>query len=272
VFLAHGCSHRASDFWPRHTSCPRCVGLPEEVYITKVALSMGLAPIAVSSHFSQCWSNRDEVLVADTLAKWMQDHKLINLPLFAIGASSGGTFVPHLADRVNKDKRLHDSGIRVQAIDVQIATFSKLPQGLHAVAITRMSRDQNTADFSKGMSPELTKDGLAVLNNVAEPLPLSETFFYDRVETISRTDSALLYAAIKGGGLLDDQGLLLEDPRSSQWREVVKARFPELLQFDSLNADESAISEELNVAWAMHEFTGDFVRQTLDFFLAHART
>jgi len=61
VLLAHGCSHRATDFWPFSTACQRCIGLPEEVYIVKVALSMGLAPVAVSSHFKRCWSEGDVV-------------------------------------------------------------------------------------------------------------------------------------------------------------------------------------------------------------------
>ena len=32
---------------------------------------------------------------------------------------------------------------------------------------------------------------------------------------------------------------------------------------DSLQADESAVAEELNVAWAAHEITADFMAQTL---------
>jgi hypothetical protein len=35
---------------------------------------------------------------------------------------------------------------------------------------------------------------------------------------------------------------------------------------DSLVADKSPIAEELNVAWAMHEITAEFIERTLDWF------
>jgi len=30
VFLAHGCAHAATDWWPKSESCPSCIGLPIE--------------------------------------------------------------------------------------------------------------------------------------------------------------------------------------------------------------------------------------------------
>ena len=41
LFLAHGCNHRATDFWPQSSTCGSCVGLPEEVRITQDALDAG---------------------------------------------------------------------------------------------------------------------------------------------------------------------------------------------------------------------------------------
>ena len=38
VLLTHGCGHSATDFWPPSPSCPRCIGLPEEVAITSALL------------------------------------------------------------------------------------------------------------------------------------------------------------------------------------------------------------------------------------------
>ena len=40
----------------------------------------------------------------------------------------------------------------------------------------------------------------------------------------------------------------------------------EVAKDDSLGPDESNIAEVLNVAWAMHEITADFMSETLDFF------
>ena len=62
LFLAHGCNHRATDFWPQSAACTSCVGLPEEVRITQDALNAGLAVIAVNSadDMSRCWSIGDD--------------------------------------------------------------------------------------------------------------------------------------------------------------------------------------------------------------------
>jgi hypothetical protein len=38
VAFFHGCGHRATDFWPQHIDCERCVGLPEEMHLVQAAL------------------------------------------------------------------------------------------------------------------------------------------------------------------------------------------------------------------------------------------
>ena len=62
LFLAHGCNHRATDFFPKTTSCSSCIGLPEEVRISKDALAAHLAVIAISSvdEDSRCWSIHED--------------------------------------------------------------------------------------------------------------------------------------------------------------------------------------------------------------------
>ena len=54
VFLAHGCSHRATDFWPHSAACPSCIGLPEEVAIARAVVDADYAAIALSSR-GFCW-------------------------------------------------------------------------------------------------------------------------------------------------------------------------------------------------------------------------
>ena len=45
----HGCSHRATDWFPKSDSCKKCIGLPVERVIAKSALDSGLAVLALSS-------------------------------------------------------------------------------------------------------------------------------------------------------------------------------------------------------------------------------
>ena len=73
-------------------------------------------------------------------------------------------------------------------------------------------------------------------------------------------------------GLLDADGYLADDPRRTEWREVLRADAKLMAQLpgpspnglsDTLRADESAVSEALNVAWAMHEIVSDQIEATL---------
>jgi hypothetical protein len=63
---------------------------------------------------------------------------------------------------------------------------------------------------------------------------------------------------------LDTANFLKEDPRRSTWRDAL-ASVNGLSQLDSLMADHSPVSEEMNVAWANHELVSDYIDETLDF-------
>ncbi|KAK6134366.1 hypothetical protein DH2020_031886 [Rehmannia glutinosa] len=97
LFLAHGCSGRAVNFWDKSPNCPNCVGLPEERLIVLHALARKFAVLAVSSK-GICWSLGEERwIVKDMIRWWIAKQKLQKLPVFALGASSGGYFVSVLA-------------------------------------------------------------------------------------------------------------------------------------------------------------------------------
>ncbi|PNW84355.1 hypothetical protein CHLRE_04g231810v5 [Chlamydomonas reinhardtii] len=60
MFIAHGCGHGATDWWPQSESCPKCIGLPEEMNVTLHLLLRGYAAVAVSSADrtrSRCWQD-----------------------------------------------------------------------------------------------------------------------------------------------------------------------------------------------------------------------
>ncbi|GIM02459.1 hypothetical protein Vretimale_7313 [Volvox reticuliferus] len=112
MFIAHGCNHGAIDWWPSSPSCPQCIGLPEELNLTLHCLLRGYAVVAVSSaarRASRCWqsifggggdpwdynqgsSPVDWMRVRRVLDVVLPREGLSSLPLFALGASSGGAF------------------------------------------------------------------------------------------------------------------------------------------------------------------------------------
>lgn len=49
LFMAHGCSHAATDMFDKSDSCLECIGLPIEKRIVRAALEKGFAVIAVTS-------------------------------------------------------------------------------------------------------------------------------------------------------------------------------------------------------------------------------
>ena len=55
---------------------------------------------------------------------------------------------------------------------------------------------------------------------ICEPKPLTETYFAEHGEALSPEDSAKLVAALKQAGLMGADGMLLQDPRRSDWRPV----------------------------------------------------
>ena len=105
LFVAHGCSHAGSDFWPASPACKHCLGLPEEVAVRQAALKRGYAVVAVTSfnRESGCWHNtapaRSEDLrrLPAILRELLGTQALAKLPLFAFGASSGGSMALRLA-------------------------------------------------------------------------------------------------------------------------------------------------------------------------------
>ena len=61
IFLAHGCSHSATDWWPKSELCSKCIGLPIEISIVKEALKRNYFVISMSStdRNHKCWNHHD---------------------------------------------------------------------------------------------------------------------------------------------------------------------------------------------------------------------
>merc|ERR1719204_746751 len=98
VFLAHGCSHGAYDWWPKSEKCSHCIGLPEERTVVKAVLKRGFIALAVTSfdRMSKCWQPNVDVPRVQKAIEHVLSGR--TMPIYAFGASSGGTFVIHLGN------------------------------------------------------------------------------------------------------------------------------------------------------------------------------
>jgi hypothetical protein len=201
LFVAHGCSHGAIDFWPQSDACPKCIGLPEEQTIVKAALGRRYMVVAISSMDranSRCWrinfptdpsADDDTFRVTKVMQTLMQREGLSSAPVYALGASSGGAFVPVLAHQ------LQLTGVVMQIMAQQPAVFS-LPQShsFPPVVFVHMERDRRTTYGVEIDREAMKKVGAPSAAVVIKPAAIHEHFFSDRIEgvtpAVSHTHSA----------------------------------------------------------------------------------
>lgn len=275
LFLAHGCQHSMTDWWPKSKECKRCIGLPEEMAIVDLALQRQLLVVAASSYnrSSKCWSKIDGPKVAELLLKLQteQQHGDTNdnnkLPLYAFGASSGGNFVSSVLPQA-----LHEAGggtlagyvSQIMAVPLKEVTTPP------AVYIT-MSRDAYSERSAEAICQQLQGKQVPCRQIRLDPLPISQHYFSDRILSITKSTSEQMVIALQQAAFLDDStGMLTDNPRHCNWRAALKNLVRD--NGDSLVADQSPISEVLNVAWGQHEMSRDGVGEALDFLLEHTST
>ena len=282
LLLAHGCSHGAVDFWPRDRErCPRCKGLPEEIRIVRAALVRDFFVVALSSadrKGSRCWDLADSpygdfARARDVMRGLYITHALHGLPLFVLGASSGGAFALSLPYAWDHDTAaLPIAGLVCQIMAAPPAFFRRPLMGgkpYPPVQFEHMPRDERTARLITHAVDTLQH--LGVRHRVVEvlPRPIGSSYFSRYIDGVSDAQSNTLRDALVAAGLLaESDSLLTQDPRGGRWRIALRAHEPATHVVyalgDSLEPDESAISEELNVAWAMHEITSQNIDSTLD--------
>jgi len=260
IFLAHGCGHSMEDWWPlSEDQCPKCIGLPEERAIVKIALDHQLVTIAASS-MGSCWGVADGPRITNILMKFESEYGKI--PIYAFGASSGGEFVASFLPQAMTNTKLVLSGYISQIMSTYPPESNVVP-GVY-ITMDRDKMSQSNAD----KIIETVHQAKQIRNKHIRlsPLPLSNLFFYDRINDPSlftKDVSSEIVKALNEAGILDKDGFLKEDPRRSNWRTILRPVVPEA---DSLVADRSAVSEVLNVAWAMHEMSRDGVEDALSLF------
>ncbi|CAB9524171.1 expressed unknown protein [Seminavis robusta] len=276
LFVAHGCHHNAEDWWPSTPDvCPECIGLPEELAIVKMALEFELAVVAVSSddRVSKCWSGTDGPIVAKVLTaleeEILETDQESKVPILAFGASSGGGFVGR-----KLIKSMRKLGRDLDGFIAQIAapdSRSELPKerGEHPFPIATfitMNRDVGSDEHVREIVEGLQQEGHPAKHTRLPPLALSHTFFQDRIPHYTLEQSKTMTQALRKSNFLDESTFELnKDPRRSTWRDVLKEHVA--CPPDCLVADQSPVSEVMNVAWGAHEMARDGVRESIAFIL-----
>ena len=184
--------------------------------------------------------------------------------IYLLGASSGGSFAFEFA---YYSKTLYN--IDISGVCVQISAGGRHAMEYHIpVIFLHMPRDTRTANAVSKNYRILSTAQICTEEKLCHPKSLlSGDFFYRHGQALSETDSKLFTEALIKARYVDAQGILTEDPRFSNWREIALKSIPHIAPVkDSLVADQSPISELMNVAWASHEITDEYIDDVITFF------
>jgi len=267
LFVGHGCQHSMTDWWTSSTGvCPDCIGLPEELAIVHLALEKyQLVVVAMSSLdrvASKCWSSSDGPRVAKVLLQLQQDMGG-TLPILAFGASSGGHFVSTILP-----KAIKDAGGQLAGFISQIMGAPPAVPDVPAVYIT-MDRDKGTDKAANRICQQQQAENVPAKHIRLAPRTVANLYFSERITTISVDQSKKMVEALQAAHMLDDAtSRLTDDPRQSNWRSILS----DYKGDDTMVADQSPLSEVLNVAWGMHEMSRDGVADALEFLLERGKT
>lgn len=281
VLLLHGCSHSATDFWPRSKYCETCTGLPEETKIVSELVRTGYTAMAVSStdrrslgtaNGVRCWKVRASLETPDyqrieTALKVAQRLRVNTSPLYVVGISSGGYFASTLP------LRFTITGI-VSIVSPGVPWFLENRMSAHLrnsfttryppVAYVHMSeRDGLTAATVTKNVQHLKKHGIASMAFEVSPKAVTPDYLAQSMPHWGLPLAGRVVRQLQANGFLDSTYFLTNNPRHSGWRDALSTLRHDLP--DSLIADASPLSEELNRAWAEHECTAEHFRKALEY-------
>ncbi|MQL72909.1 hypothetical protein Taro_005247 [Colocasia esculenta] len=258
LFLAHGCNGRAANFWDRSPGCPSCVGLPEERLIVLQALSRKLAVLTVSSE-GRCWTFDDEQTKVKWIIQWwVKKHELKELPIVAIGASSGGHFVSSLAAELNF------SSIVVMIAEGVYDSMG-IPTSYPPTLFVHMPKDRMRKLQIKQNMRALKENGVDVAEIRCMEFPLTPNFLSDRIPGLDETFSVKLFELFREKGFINENGYMRSDGRRTRWKDALKEREPAIEKYEW--ADH--VQEEMNLAFSYHEMTSLQMEDILRWFESH---
>nr|CAD1842218.1 unnamed protein product [Ananas comosus var. bracteatus] len=260
LFIAPGCTIRASNFWDKSTFCPNCDGLPEERAFVLQALEREFAVLTISS-LEECWSFGKELENVEWIIKWwVRENKLEGLPMTALGASSGGYFVSALAFKM----RFGSITIMIaEGVFVNIAIGNDYPPTL----FVHMPKDRiRMSNILRNMEDFKAK-GVDVKEVRCMDFPLIPNVLSDRIPGVNRSFAVKIVEVFHEKGFVDEKGYMKMDGRAIPWKESLKEK--NLLS----ESDEwiKHVEEELNLAYGYHEFCSLKSEDIFEWFDSHMK-
>ena len=278
VLLLHGCSHSALKFFSPSRTCPECIGLSEEIRISHLVLSSGYVPLAVSSYDRKrgCWSaKKDTAQIEQTLKNFQfilsNSSPANNLPIYAIGASSGGYMAAELASRGLV------SGSIVMVMSLGKSLQKRLFEAPVSLYLAPMPRDSQTtlrvqADFEALKGSSVCK--VILDEKTCRPIPVTDKYLLSRVPGLKIQDAKDIVDILVKKKHLDSEYYFIQDPTRSNWRELLKKAggadsIPDtnmLWGKYNISPGKSPLAKAFHRGWAVHEYCSEVVLPGLSMF------
>jgi len=286
ALLLHGCSHNALKFFSPSALCETCIGLSEELRISRILLQQQtLAVMAVTSKNRKngCWSNQDVLPVQDSLKYIMniiqqkqpqQTTHTEQLPVLAFGASSGGSFAAQLAVQ----RIAQAAMVGVMSLGDALATKWKHLDDTKKppIYLAPMPNDQRTTkgtmrdyELMKGAFAEDGNNPVILDVDTCASMPVTASFLNECVPHMTVDMAEMIMSALVKSGHVDmNDGFLKKDPTKSDWRPILQNECgnEDCLNQQPLGPGISPLAKALHRAWAFHEYCSEVTLKALAFF------
>lgn len=269
-----GCARWGPGFWPYDAKgCTTCAGLTEDVAHTKQALARGYAifvpwPIDRSYPGQYCWGAKDDgPTLPKIISEFLAQNKLSSKPVFAMGASSGGSVALKLQALLESAQVPFKLSGVIALVSTNLDVKDYAPRQKHSPPTAwitlsypnEIKQGQANVAAYKKYAPS----GFAM----SDVKPVVPTYFSDRHPQITPVQSAEIVAGLKSIKLLGPDGIFLVDLKKNKgWAPKLYAAVPWLKKspvYALGPTKKSAIQQAMLVAQAGHEHVCDYLTAAL---------
>ncbi len=264
LVLIHGCNHAATHWWPAGSTCPQCLGLPEEKRVLRAALLRGWAAVAFSAPSPEdfhCFRERHVPAATSALRAFLAAHaELEGAPIAGYAMSAGATLLRGLALSFRMRAAVAASQPPLWHVAPSPQDEEAYDERMPPTLIIYMRRDVRRTACIHRAALRLVSHGVPVALIGVEPRPITPDWFARRIDTLAPPVSARLQDALHAAGWLDARDLVQFSPRRNYtFRAALAPVVAASGLRDSLLLDHSAIFEEMNVAYGFHEGLADHI-------------
>ena len=175
-------------------------------------------------------------------------------PIYVKGVSNGGRFASLFNQNTAEELGFltKAAAIYISPGDFNVMVTSLTPTIFSLAANDTIVQSSNVVrSFNALLANDVPAQYL-----VNPPSPVYPQNFWS-IEGLDENDSKAIYNALADAGLLDSDDFLIDAPQDTGWQEFIPEAYASGLK---------AIENQLLVAYAEHQFMGEFNSRVLDFF------